>query len=69
MRLIVFDLQPYKTSRDNFHILSNSRLKKIREPRDDLASQEISDVKEYYSSSEKPKTFRNVNDLLKDLHE
>jgi hypothetical protein len=68
MRLIVSDLQPPKTSRDNFHILSSSRLKTYS-PRDDLTSQEISDVNEYYSSSEKPKTFHNVNDLLKDLHE
>lgn len=68
MRLIVFDVQPPKTSQDNFHILSSSRLR-ISEPRDDLTSQEISDIRKYHSSSEKPKKFNNVNDLLKDLHE
>lgn len=68
MRLIVADLQPPKTSRDNFHILSSSRLK-INLQRDDLSSQEITDIEEYRSSSEKPQIFHSVKDLLKDLHE
>jgi hypothetical protein len=69
MRLIVPDLQPPKTSQENFDILSDSRFKQIPEPRDDLTSQEIFDIKEYHSSSEKPKTFHNVNELLRDLHD
>jgi|GEM_PF-5463400 len=66
-KLVVFDLQPSKT-RIGFDILSNSRLK-MSKRNDELTFQEILDVKEYKSSSEKPKTFHNVNDLLQDLHE
>lgn len=68
MRLAVYNLQTSTTSRNNFHLLSDSRLK-ITDLRDDLTSQEISDVKEYHASSEKPRKFQNVNDLLQDLHE
>ena len=68
-RLVVFDLQPAKTSQDNFHILSDSRLNQMQKPRNDLTSQEIYDIKEYQSSIEKPKIFSNVKDLLRDLHE
>lgn len=68
MRLAVYNLQPSSTSRNNFHLLSDSRLK-TTDLRDDLTFQEISDVKEYHSSSEKPMMFGNVKDLLQDLHE
>lgn len=34
---------------------------------DDLTPQEISDIKEYSSGKEKPKHFKNVKDLIKDL--
>jgi hypothetical protein len=34
---------------------------------DDLSPQEIADIKEYSSSKEKPKHFKNVKELVKDL--
>lgn len=34
---------------------------------DDLTPQEIADIKEYSSSKEKPKHFKNVKELIKDL--
>ncbi|MGI0070142.1 MAG: hypothetical protein ACREA3_09865 [Nitrosotalea sp.] len=34
---------------------------------DDLTPEEIADIKEYYSSKEKPKHFKNVKELIKDL--
>jgi hypothetical protein len=34
---------------------------------DDLTPQEIVDIKEYSSGKEKPKHFKNVNELIKDL--
>lgn len=34
---------------------------------DDLTPEEIKDIEEYSSSKEKPKHFKNVKDLIKDL--
>ncbi len=34
---------------------------------DDLTPKEIADIKEYSSSKEKPKHFKNVKELIKDL--
>ena len=34
---------------------------------DDLTPREVEDIKEYVSNKEKPKHFKNVNDLIKDL--
>lgn len=34
---------------------------------DDLTPEEIADIKEYSSSKETPKHFKNVKDLIKDL--
>ena len=34
---------------------------------DDLTPEEIVDIKEYSSSKEKPKHFKNVKELIKDL--
>jgi len=34
---------------------------------DDLTPEEIADIKEYSSSKENPKHFKNVKDLIKDL--
>jgi len=34
---------------------------------DDLTPQEIEDIKEYSSSKEKPKHFKNAKELIKDL--
>lgn len=33
----------------------------------DLTQEEIADIKEYTSSKEKPKHFKNVKELIKDL--
>ncbi len=42
---------------------SSARTKKV----DDLTPEEISDIKEYASGKEKPKHFKNVKELIKDL--
>ena len=34
---------------------------------DDLSSEEVADIKEYYSNNEKPKKFSTVEELLQDL--
>ena len=34
---------------------------------DDLSPEEIADIKEYSSGKEKPKHFKNVKELIKDL--
>jgi hypothetical protein len=65
--LVVYDLQP--KTKDYSNILFDSLLGKMPKPSGELTSQEKSDVKEYFSSSEKPKIFHNVKELLNDLHE
>lgn len=42
---------------------SSAKTKKL----DDLTPDEIADIKEYSSGKEKPKHFKNVKDLIKDL--
>ncbi len=42
---------------------SSSKTKKSN----DLTQEEIADIKEYTSSKEKPKHFKNVKELIKDL--
>ncbi len=42
---------------------SSAKTKKL----DDLTPREIADIKEYVSGKEKPKHFKNVKDLIKDL--
>lgn len=42
---------------------SSAKTKKL----DDLTPEEIADIKEYSSSKEKPKHFKNVKELIKDL--
>lgn len=42
---------------------SAEKTKKI----DDLTPEEIADIKEYSSSKEKPKHFKNVKELVEDL--
>lgn len=42
---------------------SSAKTKKL----DDLTQEEIVDIKEHSSSKEKPKHFKNVKELIKDL--
>ena len=42
---------------------SSAKIKKL----DDLTPEEIADIKEHSSSKEKPKHFKNVKELIKDL--
>ena len=42
---------------------SSTKAKKL----DDLTEEEISDIKEYSASKEKPKHFKNAKELIKDL--
>ena len=42
---------------------SSPKTKKL----DDLTPEEIADIKKYSSSKEKPKHFKNVKELIKDL--
>ena len=42
---------------------SSTKTKKL----DDLTPEEIADIKEHSSSKEKPKHFKNVKELIKDL--
>ena len=41
--------------------------KKPKQDVDDLTPEEIADIKEYSSSKEKPKHYKNVKELIKDL--
>lgn len=54
-----------------FNIINNinNNMQRAVKPKklDDLTPEEIKDIKEYSSSKEKPKHFKNVKDLIKDL--
>jgi uncharacterized membrane protein len=54
-----------------FNIINNinNNMQRVVKPKklDDLTPEEIADIKDYSSSTEKPKHFKNVKELIKDL--